>query len=360
MIHIKQVFISQPRQALKKSPECDSRFQVAGGANGIPVFAAQIFLFLLVIVFSAQAQPQYNAPPPPPNQSQPQYNAPPPPSNQSQPQYNQPQYNQPQYNPPPPPPAYNQEAEQPQAAPPPPLPANQLDQLVARIALYPDPLLAHVLTASTFPDQVPEAANWADQHSDLKGEALANAIQEDNLPWDPSVLALLPFPSVLDTMARDPNWTQQLGDAVLADRSDVMDAVQRMRKQARDYGYLQSNPYDRVVDSGGYVEILPTNPAYIYVPTYDPFLVYARPRPGFFVGGAIHFGPAIVLGGAFAPWGWTRPAFEWRTHNIFFDRTPWNRSWENRRYYVHPYARAWAPRPGPRIERHEVRRRERR
>lgn len=128
---------------------------------------------------------------------------------------------------------------------------NQLNQLVGRIALYPDPLLAHVLTASTYGDQIPDADAWADQHSNLRGDALANAIREDNLPWDSSVLALLPLPSVLDMMAHDPQWTQELGNAVLGQRADIMDAVQRMRKQARQYGYLRSTPYDQVVDSVG-------------------------------------------------------------------------------------------------------------
>ena len=98
--------------------------------------------------------------------------------------------------PPPPPPAT--------APPPAPLSPPQLDQLVARIALYPDPLLAQVLTASTFWTEIPEAAAWADQHAYLKGDALARAIQDDHLQWDPSILGLLPFPSVLDMMARDP------------------------------------------------------------------------------------------------------------------------------------------------------------
>jgi Protein of unknown function (DUF3300) len=119
-----------------------------------------------------------------------------------------------------------------------------LDQLVSRIALYPDGLLAQVLTASTYANEIPDAAAWANQHSYLRGDDLARAIQEDNLPWNPSVVALLPFPSVLDQMARDMAWTQQLGNAVLAQRGNVMDAVQRMRQQAYDYGYLRSNPYE--------------------------------------------------------------------------------------------------------------------
>src|SRR6266850_2263639 len=158
-----------------------------------------------------------------------------------------------------------------------PLSPPQLDQLVARIALYPDPLLAQILTASTYWNQIPEAAIWANQHSYLTGDALAASIQQDNLPWDPSVVALLPFPSVLDMMARDPAWLQQLGNAVLTQRAEVMDAVQRMRRQAMDYGYLQSNNYLRVESNGGYVEILPINPGVVYVPSYDPLLVFGRP-----------------------------------------------------------------------------------
>ena len=159
------------------------------------------------------------------------------------------------------------------------------------IALYPDPLLAQVLTASTYWDQIPEAATWADQHSYLMGDALAAAIQEDHLTWDPSILALLPFPSVLDMMASDPAWTQQLGNAVLTERDAVMDAVQRMRHKAKEFGYLQPNSYDNVVDDGGYIEILPVIPGVVYVPQYDPLVVFARPAHGLVIGGAIRFGP---------------------------------------------------------------------
>jgi Protein of unknown function (DUF3300) len=151
------------------------------------------------------------------------------------------------------------------AAQPVPLTAPQLDHLVQRIALYPDPLLAQVLTASTYWGEIPEAASWADQHSYLKGDPLAQAIQDDHLPWDPSVLALLPFPSVLDMMARDPGWTEQLGNAVLEQRPAVMDAVQRMRHEAKNYGYLVPNGYVNVVTTGGYIEVLPLDPTLVYV-----------------------------------------------------------------------------------------------
>jgi hypothetical protein len=172
----------------------------------------------------------------------------------------------------------------------------QLDQLVARIALCPDPLLANVLTASTYWSEIPEAAAWADQHSYLKGDALAQAIEADHLQWDPSVLALLPFPSVLDMMAHDPAWTEQLGNAVLTQFPDLMDAIQRMRQRARSYGYLTTNAHINVIATGGYIQILPINPEVLYVPYYDPLVVFAPPRPGFAVGGAIHFGPAVTIG----------------------------------------------------------------
>jgi hypothetical protein len=236
-----------------------------------------------------------------------------------------------------------------------PLGPHQLDQLVSRIALYPDPLLAQVLTASTYWTEIPEAAAWADNHSYLKGDALARAIQVDNLPWDASVLALLPFPSVLDMMAKDPAWTEQLGNAALTQRADVMDAVQRMRHKAMDYGYLQSNGYMRVVTDGGYIEILPVEPGLFYVPYYDPLIVFGRPARGLVIGGVIRFGPGITIGTSFAPWGWVEPGFLWPSHTLVIDRVPWGRGWENRAVYVHPYARPWVRGPGPRVERHELR-----
>jgi len=232
----------------------------------------------------------------------------------------------------------------------------QLDQLVARIALYPDPLLAQTLTASTYWSVIPEAAAWADQHSYLKGDALAQAMQADHLQWDPSILALLPFPSVLDMMARDPAWTQQLGNAVLTQNSEVMDAVQRMRQRAQSYGYLAPNSYINVVSSGGYIQILPLNPGLIYVPSYDPVVVFAPPRPGFVVAGAIHFGPAITIGAAFGGWGWwLGSGFLWPSHTILIDRRPWTRVWVDRGAYVHPYARPWVRPVGPRVETHRLR-----
>ena len=235
---------------------------------------------------------------------------------------------------------------------------DQLDQLVSRIALYPDPLLAQLLAAATFPDQIPDAAKWADEHHYLTGDQLATAITEDRLPWDPAVQAVLPFPSVLDAMASDMNWTTDLGNAFLAQRQDVMDAVQRMRQKAKDFGYLRSN--GQVVVSGGpYIEIEPVNAAFIPVPFYDPLVVYAPPRPGFVVGAAIGFGFGVTIGAFFRPWGWGYSRFDWRAHGFFIDNRPWGRTWVNRRVYAHPYAaggvRRWEP--ARRAEGHELVRR---
>jgi hypothetical protein len=242
----------------------------------------------------------------------------------------------------------------PNGPPPPMFTPHQLEQMVARIALYPDPLLAQVLAAATFPDQIPEAARWADEHHYLTGRALAAAIQADDLPWDPSVQALLPFPSVLDMMARDMGWTRDLGDAFLAQQADVMDAVQRQRRRARDYGYLVTNRWV-VVSGGPYITIVPINPAYMPLPYYDPAIVYFPPPRGIVVGTVIRFGYGISLGIYFRPWGWGYSRFDWGRHVVILNNAPWGRTWVNRRVYVHPYPalRPYAPPRPP--ERHEAR-----
>jgi len=120
-------------------------------------------------------------------------------------------------------------------------PPAELERIVSPIALYPDPLLAQVLAAATFSNEIPDAARWADQHHYLTGPSLTAAMAADQIPWDPSIQALIPFPSVLDMMASAMPWTQEIGNAFLAQPNDVMDAVQRMRQQAVNYGYLRSN-----------------------------------------------------------------------------------------------------------------------
>lgn len=236
----------------------------------------------------------------------------------------------------------------------------ELDRLVSRVALYPDPLLAQALTAATYYDQIPDAARWANEHSYLRGDQLARAIEDDRVPWDPSVQALLPFPSVLDMMARDPGWTRDLGDAFLAQHDDVMDAVQRMRWRARQYGYLRSTREEAVVDAGPrIIEIRPVAAGYYSVPVYDPAVVFAPPRRGFAVAAAISFGPSVVIGAAFGPWGWGASRFVWSSHTVIINNRPWARTWVNRREYAHSYN---VPRyqPARRVERHDIKEHEER
>ena len=211
----------------------------------------------------------------------------------------------------------------------------QLDNLVSRIALYPDPLLAQIFAAASFPEEIADAAQWANEYRNLNGNELADAIYQANLQFDPAVQALIPFPKVLNIMARDPNWTRELGNAVLADRSAVMDAVQGRRRVAEEYGYLRSNQQVRVVSNYNAIEIEPMNPSYIYVPVYDPYIVYAPPRPGYFIGGALAFEPCYSIG-AFGGWGWGG-GFNWSNHSVFVNHSAWGRTWYNRDAYVHNY-----------------------
>lgn len=173
----------------------------------------------------------------------------------------------------------------------------QLDNLVSRIALYPDPLLAQIFAAAAFPDQIAAAA------------------QGSAGPFDPSVEALMQYPTVLQMMVSDPGWAEALGQAVMQDEGAVMDAIQNLRREAQQYGYLQSGPQMQVVDDGGYIDILPAG-GYMYVPIYDPYVVFARPRSGLFVGGAIRFG-----GGFRWSSGYNR--FDWRRHEVFVNRQVW-------------------------------------
>lgn len=155
----------------------------------------------------------------------------------------------------------------------------ELDSLVAPIALYPDPLLAQMLAASTYPLELVEAHQWLEQHSDLKEKALTEAAAQED--WDPSVQALVVFPGVLDRMTENIRWTTDLGNAFLAQQQDVMDAVQRMRLEARNSGRLKSTREQEVttkeVEERTVVEIVPADPAVIYVPVYSPAAIWGAP-----------------------------------------------------------------------------------
>jgi hypothetical protein len=203
-----------------------------------------------------------------------------------------------------------------QPAPPPPtaqlLSPPQLENLVAPIALYPDPLLGQVLAASTYPLEVVQAQQWLQQNSNLHGDQLMSAARQQN--WDPSVQALVAFPDILSTLTRDVQWTTDLGNAFLAQQNDVMAAVQRMRVRAQRNGKLRSTPQQNVTtqnqDGQSAVVIEPADPQVIYVPSYNPAYVWGPPAYGYYpplfypgIGFGFGFGPGIYLGGFFPGWG---------------------------------------------------------
>ena len=204
----------------------------------------------------------------------------------------------------------------------------QLQRLVAPIALYPDSLVAQILAASTFPDQVVEADRWVQAHPDLKGQDLGQAV--DQQPWDPSVKALTAFPSVLGNMDKNLSWTSSLGDAYYNQQQDVMNAVQVMRRKAQDAGNLKSTPQQTVTDQDSDIEIAPADPDVVYVPAYDPWLVYGYPvaawpgwypYPGIWFGGPyLSFGVGFGIGwwGGFG-WGWGHWGFDWHNHYARFN-----------------------------------------
>jgi hypothetical protein len=209
-----------------------------------------------------------------------------------------------------------QEASQEQPAPK--IPNDQLDSLVAPIALYPDPLLAQVLAASTYPLEIIQLQQWLAQHKDLKDKALVDAVEKED--WDPSVQAMAPLPDAVKQLAENIKWTTDLGNAFLAQQSDVMDAVQRMRVKAKDAGNLKSTEQQKVetktVESKTVVVIEQAQPQVIYVPSYNPTVVYgppiypypsiAYPPPGAVVAGmAISFGIGMAMGAAWGGgWGY--------------------------------------------------------
>ena len=190
------------------------------------------------------------------------------------------------------------------------LAAEQLDDLVAPIALYPDALLSQVLVASTYPLEVVEAQQWLQRNGNLKGQQLTEAARQQN--WDASVQALVAFPDVLAKMNQDVQWTTALGNAFLAQQSDVMAAVQGMRARAQSNGRLSSTPQQTVTTEtqGGQaaIDIAPADPQVMYVPEYDPAYVWGPPAwgaypPLFYGGYGFGFYPGIDMGFCFGGWG---------------------------------------------------------
>ena len=220
------------------------------------------------------------------------------------------------------------------AAPPPPnqpqLSPQQLESMVAPIALYPDSLLSQVLVASTYPLELVEAEQWLQQHQNVKGSKLLKEAKKQQ--WDPSVQALVPFPDVIQRLTSDIRWATDLGNAFLAQQADVMNAVQHLRAEARDSGKLTDTPQQNVVvenqDGQSAIEIQPADPQVIYVPTYDPGYFWGPPPPmypwpelyypgidiGWGWGGGINLG--FYFGGCcgWGGWGWGP---RWFDHSVY-------------------------------------------
>jgi hypothetical protein len=210
------------------------------------------------------------------------------------------------------------------------IPPDQLDSLVAPIALYPDPLLAQVLAASSYPLEIIQLQQWLQKNQGLKDKALADAVAKQ--PWDPSVQALAALPDVVKRLADDIAWTTDLGNAFLAQQTGVMDAVQRMRKKAKDKGNLKTTEQQKVdtqvIESKQVIVIEQANPQVIYVPTYDPVVVYGPPiypyppiyyPPAWYypAGMAISFGMGMAMGAFWAGgWGW---GCGWGGNNVYIN-----------------------------------------
>lgn len=203
----------------------------------------------------------------------------------------------------------------------------ELDQMMAPIALYPDALLSQVLMASTYPDQVVEAVQWSKGNTDLKGDDAVKAVQDKS--WDPSVMSLVAFPQVLDMMGQKPDWVKGLGDAFLADSDKVMDTAQSLRKKAKDAGNLKTSKEQTVTtttDAGAQtIVIQQADPSVVYVPVYNPTVVYGvwwypayppyyyhPPGYSFSAGLASGIGFGIGIGITNALWG----GFNWGHHDI--------------------------------------------
>jgi hypothetical protein len=222
----------------------------------------------------------------------------------------------------------------------------ELQQLVAPIALYPDALVAQILAAATYPEEIVQADRWMQQHTELKGEELAQEV--DQQPWDPAVKALTEFPSVLANMDKNLSWTSSLGDAYVNHQPDVMNAVQVMRGRAQNAGNLETTTQEKVTKKGKTIAIEPADPELIYVPQYDPWLVYGTPLvawpgwygyPGLFINGpGIGFGLGFGVGffGGFG-WGWHHWGSDWHHSTVVYNHNTYishSRTFFNRRSFA--------------------------
>ena len=218
----------------------------------------------------------------------------------------------------------------------------ELDQMLAPIALYPDSLLSQILMASTYPLEIVEAARWLKAHPTLQGDQAVKATDQYN--WEPSVKSLVAFPNVLAMMDEKLDWTERLGDAFLSQQQEVMDTVQNLRQRASANGTLQSTEQVHIDQEGQNISITSPNPQVVYVPYYDPTVVYGswwwpayppvfwRPWPGYFVGprpiGYV-WGPGITVGGGFffGAFDWPRRQVNVVTVNNFYYQNTATRVW---------------------------------
>lgn len=237
--------------------------------------------------------------------------------------------------------AWSQDSLHPQGNPP--FSQQELDQMLAPVALYPDPLLAHVLMAATYPLEVVEAARWSRDNPNLSGDDAVRAVADKD--WDASVKSLVAFPQILQTMDQKIDWTERLGDAFLAQQQQVMDTVQGLRHKAQQAGNLSSNGEVLVQEQGDDITIEPGNDTIVYVPYYDPNLIYGPwwwplyppiywgPWYGYGCNGCIAWGVGFVVGVDFFFGRW-----DWPHHHLYhIDRGRWygheggagNRAWNH-------------------------------
>jgi hypothetical protein len=220
---------------------------------------------------------------------------------------------------------------------------SELRALIAPIALYPDKLVAEILSASTFPDQVALASQWRQEHKSLEGDALKDAVDKES--WDDSVKALTAFPKVLDNMAKNLAWTSQLGEAYHNQKPDVMSAIQALRKQAKDAGHLKSTSQMTVEQKTPQTIVIePANPQVVYVPEYNPAVIYGVPytTPDYTPGqvaasAALSFGAGIAMGALMSGgWGWGGWNVNWTSGVVVHNGAAFygNRAWHGA---YHPY-----------------------
>lgn len=210
-----------------------------------------------------------------------------------------------------------------------PIPPPKLDQMLAPIALYPDRLIAEILVAATYPVEIVEAVRWVQEpdHSGLRDDELINALAPQD--WDPSVKSLITFPKILQMMNSHMAWTQELGDAFLAQQADVMASIQRLRNQAQTAGTLASSPQELVDSDGVDTTIEPADPTQVYVPVYNPAVVYGDWQypdyPPYYFGESEPFVETGLGYSVFIVrplWGWG--SFDWRHHRIHVNLSRFN------------------------------------